>query len=66
MAPLSRSIIDRTLESFASTLRMYALKVTASVELDEPHTAELAKKLLGPLLHWHGSTRAAPDSTRLF
>jgi hypothetical protein len=45
------------LESFASTLRVYALKVTAHVEVDDPRTGELAKKLLGPLLGWQGTLR---------
>jgi hypothetical protein len=46
------------LESFVSTLRVYALKVTANVEVDEPGTAELSKRLLEPLMHWRVNPRS--------
>jgi hypothetical protein len=46
--------VAEALESFASALRVYALKVTAAVEVDEPETAEVSKRLLDPLLHWQG------------
>jgi hypothetical protein len=62
-APGDKPSTREALESFASTLRMYALKVTASVELDEPETAVLAKKLLEPLLHWQGSPKTPGDTT---
>jgi hypothetical protein len=51
--------VGEALETFASTLRVYALKVTAHVEVDEPHTAELANRLLDPLLHWRTAPRTA-------
>jgi hypothetical protein len=51
------------LESFVSTLRVYALKVTAHVEIDEPQTGELANKLLEPLLNWRMAPRTALDGT---
>ncbi len=40
------------LDGFVAALRVYALKVTAYVELDEPLTAELAVSLLDPLLNY--------------
>jgi hypothetical protein len=53
------------LEGFASTLRVYALKVTAHVEVDEPETGALSKRLLEPLLGWQVTPRAPgePDRT---
>jgi hypothetical protein len=50
--PGGKATVGEALESFSSTLRVYALKVTAHVEVDEPHTAELSSRLLEPLLHW--------------
>jgi hypothetical protein len=47
--------LHEALERFASALRVYALKVTAHVEVEEPETAVLAKALLDPLLTWKGS-----------
>jgi hypothetical protein len=44
--------LREALEGFSSALRVYALKVTAFVEIDEPETAALSKKLLAPLLTW--------------
>lgn len=49
--------VAEALESFASALRVYALKVTAAVEVDEPETGEASKRLLEPLLHWQGPVR---------
>jgi hypothetical protein len=51
------------LDSFASTLRIYALKVTAYVEVDDPATGQLAKTLLEPLLTWQGTPRGEVDRT---
>lgn len=44
--------VGEALESFAAALRVYALKVTAHVEMEEPETADLSNRLLSPLLHW--------------
>jgi hypothetical protein len=44
--------VAEALERFVSTLRVYALKVTAHIEVDEPGTADMAMTLLEPLLHW--------------
>lgn len=44
--------VAEALESFAAALRMYALKVTALVEVDEPETSALSARLLDPLLHY--------------
>ena len=49
--PSARSVAE-ALESFGAALRIYALKVTAFVEVDEPDTAALSQRLLAPLLHW--------------
>ena len=49
--------VAEALESFAAALRVYALKVTAAVEVDEPETAAVSKRLLDPLLHWQGPSR---------
>jgi hypothetical protein len=54
------------LERFASVLRVYALKVTALVEVDEPETAALAKSLLDPLMHWKMAPRTALDVERTY
>jgi len=51
------------LDGFAATLRVYALKVTAFVEVDEPQTGVLAKRLLDPLLRWDVVSRA-PETER--
>jgi hypothetical protein len=56
----------QTLERFASVLRVYALKVTAQVEVDEPATAALAKLLLDPLMHWKMAPRTVLDVERTF
>ncbi len=53
--------VAEALESFAAALRVYALKVTAYVEVDEPETATLSKRLLDPLLHWKTSPRSGQD-----
>jgi hypothetical protein len=45
------------LDAFGSSLRVYALKVTANVEVDEPQTGVLSNKLLAPLLHWQSNPR---------
>ena len=58
--------VGEALESFASTLRVYALKVTAQVEVDEPHTGELSNQLLEPLLHWKGLPRAPGMETTVY
>ncbi len=55
--PGGKPSVGEALESFSSTLRVYALKVTAHVEVDEPHTGELSTRLLDPLLHWKMSPR---------
>jgi hypothetical protein len=47
------------LDAFGGALRIYALKVTAYVEVDEPQTGLLAKRLLAPLLHWQGASHPA-------
>jgi hypothetical protein len=60
-APEGRPSTAEALESFASTLRSYALKVTAHVDVDEPPTGALARKLLEPLLHWKMAPRTAMD-----
>jgi hypothetical protein len=65
-AESDRPTTAQALESFASTLRTYALKVTAHVEVDEPNTAELAKTLLEPLLHWKMAPRTAMDLDKTF
>lgn len=49
--------VGEALETFAGALRVYALKVTAFVEVDEPETAELSKRLLEPLLNWRSAPR---------
>jgi hypothetical protein len=54
------------LESFASALRVYALKVTAYVEVDEPTTGALANRLLAPLLHWQGAAARGVDGERTY
>ncbi|APR81030.1 Hypothetical protein A7982_06377 [Minicystis rosea] len=54
--PTARSVAE-ALEGFGSALRVYALKVTAFVEIDEPETAALSQRLLEPLLHWSASPR---------
>jgi hypothetical protein len=54
------------LESFVSTLRIYALKVTAYVEVDEPHTGDLAHKLLAPLMNWRVAPRTAMDGEKTY
>jgi len=59
-----RPSTGEALEAFASTLRVYALKVTAHVEVDEPQTGELAKKLLEPLLHWKVAPRTVMDADK--
>jgi hypothetical protein len=56
----------QALERFASVLRVYALKVTAQVEVDEPATATLAKRLLDPLMHWKMAPRTVLDVERTF
>ena len=61
-----RPSTGEALESFASTLRVYALKVTAHVEIDEPQTAELANKLLEPLLHWKVAPRTPMDVEKTY
>lgn len=61
-APGTRPAVLQALESFASTLRNYALKVTAHVEVDDPGTGALAKRLLEPLLSWRTIPRGSvPD-----
>lgn len=62
----SRPSTAEALESFASTLRVYALKVTASVEIDEPQSAALAKTLLDPLLHWKSAPRTVLDTDKTY
>ena len=54
------------LETFAATLRVYALKVIANVEVDEPETSELSRKLLEPLLHWKVAPRSATDMDKTY
>ena len=54
-------IVGEAMEAFVSSLRMYALKVTAYVEVDEPGTAQLSNTLLEPLLHWRVSPRPLPS-----
>jgi hypothetical protein len=49
--------VHEALEAFVSALRVYALKVTAYVEVDEPETAALAKALLEPLMTWQGRSK---------
>jgi hypothetical protein len=49
--------VVEALETFSSTLRAYALKVTAHVEVEDPRTAVLAKALLEPLISWKGMPR---------
>jgi hypothetical protein len=61
-APGTRPAVLHALESFASTLRAYALKVTANVEVDAPSTGVLAKRLLEPLLSWQTVPRSLPDA----
>jgi hypothetical protein len=56
--PDGKATVGQALESFGATLRVYALKVTAHVEVDEPETADLSKRLLDPLLHWKGIPRS--------
>jgi hypothetical protein len=58
--------VGEALEGFASTLRVYALKVTAVVEVDEPETAALSKRLLEPLLSWRSSPRPWGDGELTF
>ena len=61
-APGTRPAVLKALESFASTLRNYALKVTAHVDVDDPGTGALAKRLLDPLLSWRTAPRGSvPD-----
>lgn len=55
--------VAEALESFVSALRVYALKVTAFVEVDEPETAALSKRLLDPLLRWRNSPRVDLELT---
>lgn len=44
--------LPEKLDRFAAALRRYAIRVTASVDLDDPVTADLANRLLAPLLAW--------------
>jgi len=46
--------VAAALDAFTATLRLYAVKVTGHVEIDDPKTAELASLLLGPLLNYQG------------
>ena len=62
----ARPSTAQALERFASALRVYALKVTAQVEVDEPETGELAKRLLDPLMHWKMGPRTVLDAERTY
>jgi hypothetical protein len=55
--------VAEALDGFAAALRVYALKVTAYVEVDEPETAALSKRLLEPLMHWKTSPRVDMELT---
>jgi hypothetical protein len=52
------------LDAFGSALRVYALKVTANIEVDEPETGVLSNKLLAPLLHWQSNPRPGSEGER--
>lgn len=49
---VSQPALHDALATFTSALRIYALKVTAHVDVEEAETAELANALLKPLLSW--------------
>jgi len=55
--------VAEALDGFAAALRVYALKVTANVEVDEPETGALSKRLLEPLLHWKTTPRTDIELT---
>lgn len=55
--------VGEALEGFAAALRVYALKVTAFVEVDEPETGELSKRLLEPLMHYKANPRMDVELT---
>ena len=52
--------LQEALEGFTAALRVYALKVTAHVEVDDPRTGDLSHALLEPLLTWR-SPRTSVD-----
>jgi hypothetical protein len=62
-AATGASSVAEALDGFAAALRVYALKVTAFVEVDEPETGALSKRLLDPLLHWKTSPRTDIELT---
>jgi hypothetical protein len=47
--------LREALDGFVSALRIYAVKVTAHVDLEQPQTAALAKTLLDPLMMWQSA-----------
>jgi hypothetical protein len=55
--------VGEALETFAATLRVYALKVTAMVDVDHPGTADLSMRLLEPLLHYRSAPRLDTELT---
>jgi hypothetical protein len=55
--------VGEALEGFAGALRVYTLKVTAFVEVDEPETGALSKRLLDPLMHYKANPRMDPELT---
>lgn len=55
--------VAEALEAFAATLRVYALKVTALVDVDQPETAEISMRLLEPLLHYKSAPRLDAELT---
>jgi hypothetical protein len=57
--------LHEALDGFISALRVYALKVTAHVEMGEPQTAVLSKALLEPLMTWEGKAGATEGETTL-
>jgi hypothetical protein len=58
--------VVEALDTFSSTLRAYALKVTMHVEVEDPRTAALAKTLLEPLISWKGTPRRVGGELTLY
>lgn len=58
--------VGEALEAFASALRVYALKVTAQVEVEDPGTAEMCNRLLDPLLNWRTIPRSSDVELTLY
>jgi hypothetical protein len=53
--------LREALDAFTEALRVYALRVTAYVDVDEPETVKLSRALLKPLLTWKGGKAAKAE-----